>query len=283
MSNHYKEKYIKYKNKYNNLYNEQNGGSNLISESPNFGGVKINLLAKDDAENVHLVNVLDIANGKKAMPFVHPFFLYNYYNNNPKSTLTNKLRLITDLATVRNIRLMRKINKILQIKQKIQFTITKEMESIENSLPELIRQSKNFPEMNTQIYLDESTDQDDINECTNSWNLNQSATPGKAADSIKIFRDFDNNDWLVLISRKNGPGRNQYAYAGGFVDPGETFIAAAAREADEETSVKLSGSINCETRITNIPEKLRLYWDPRAKYPFGMINGATVTHYFCTR
>lgn len=46
-------------------------------------------------------------------------------------------------------------------------------------------------------------------------------------------------DKIVLIERKNPPFG--WALPGGFVDYGESFETAAAREAEEETSLKVQG------------------------------------------
>ena len=268
----------------------------LNSKEPNLGGLKLKLLAKDDADRVHLIKINDISEGRIAMPFVHPYFLWYYYESKKSvlyssvsgkvelkralTKLVSQLDIITTFAKIRNIRLMKKINSIIISNQKIPFSITQEMENLMDNLPELLMKAR-YLDINPSIYLDESTDLDDINECTNSWCLNQVNEAGKASDSIRIITDIDNNDWLVLISRKNGPGRNQYAYAGGFVDPGETFSAAAKREKDEETDEKIEGidtNISHTTTTFIIPENFSQVWDPRAKFVKGMINGATVTH-----
>lgn len=55
---------------------------------------------------------------------------------------------------------------------------------------------------------------------------------------------------IVLILRKNEP--HGYALPGGFVDVGETTIQAAIREAEEETSLK----------ITNV-KQFHTYSDPK--------------------
>lgn len=56
-------------------------------------------------------------------------------------------------------------------------------------------------------------------------------------------------DKIVLIERKNPP--HGWALPGGFVDYGESYENAAVREAEEETSIK----------VTNL-EQFRTYSDP---------------------
>ena len=50
---------------------------------------------------------------------------------------------------------------------------------------------------------------------------------------------FDNEGWLLLIRRKNAPFKGKYALPGGFVEYGESTEAAARRELQEETSLKV--------------------------------------------
>jgi len=93
---------------------------------------------------------------------------------------------------------------------------------------------------------------------------------------------MDGEDWLVLIVRQFGPGRAQLAWAGGFVDKGETFTDAALREKDEETEVSLSGddsSVRFDITTTELKPVRMMDWDPRAKLVEGMEVAAVVTHY----
>jgi len=45
------------------------------------------------------------------------------------------------------------------------------------------------------------------------------------------------NERVLLVRRKNEPNAGMWGFPGGHVDPGETAMAAAARELAEETSV----------------------------------------------
>ena len=184
---------------------------------------------------------------------------------------------------------------------KVPFTITPEMRELyESDVPveECVALG-----VHPGIYLDESSDADDIQECTSSFCWAQMLTgPSNATDSVNILRDLSGEDWVILIERKNGPGKNQYAFPGGFVDIGESHEAAGAREFKEE--VKMSGfhqlmapkkpsagagggggrgaPAPAHTRPddgVHIPAETRLWWDPRARFPHGMRVSATVSYY----
>jgi 8-oxo-dGTP diphosphatase len=62
-------------------------------------------------------------------------------------------------------------------------------------------------------------------------------TPLLAADTIIRMTD-DSDSRIVLIERRNEP--HGWALPGGFVDEDETVAAAAAREAREETGLKVT-------------------------------------------
>lgn len=250
------------------------------SGTPNLGGQRLKLLAKDDAKNVFCIPVDRIASGDVAMPFRHPEFALAYYSSrNP--TLSAKLEIICDFARIRNHRIMRKCNDVIsKHENKKLFEFTSEMNDIDMSLPLLVDKAIKLG-VNPYYYLNEDTDDDDVAQCTNSWCLNQNSEPGKASDNIIIITDLDNVDWLILIERQNGPGRSQAAWAGGFVDKNETFTETALREKNEEVDIKLSSAnkVNYTTTITELPVIVSKDWDPRAKFVEGMENGAIVTHY----
>jgi 8-oxo-dGTP diphosphatase len=52
---------------------------------------------------------------------------------------------------------------------------------------------------------------------------------------------FDTDDNVLLIRRGKSPFQGQWALPGGRLDEGETFLAAAIREAAEETGLDLAG------------------------------------------
>lgn len=241
----------------------------------NLGGRKPNILAKDDAELVHAIRVDDIAIGKYAMPFCHVYFIMDYYRKIGREDYVNKFEVLFDLSRIRNRRIMRKVNAILaQCGEKKLFDL--------DNMPTIdIDRVKTYAKVfgiDTSKYLrDEKDEEDDVTQCTSVWCLDQSSTPGKASDSVQLITDLDDVDWLILITRKNGPGRNDKALAGGFVDPGESFQAAADREKDEETEVELFGTYT--TTVTDLDTVKIMDWDPRAKFPHGINVFARVTHH----
>jgi 8-oxo-dGTP pyrophosphatase MutT (NUDIX family) len=280
-------------------------------KKPNLGGMTLNLVAKDDALFVEVVPVAYIEYGLRAMPFLHPWFAFDYYKNHSgNKELANRLEMIFQLSRIRNHRVMRKVNAIIATregKKQFQFGDMPDIETVIRSALDLgIDPSK---------YLDESTDEDDVQQCSNDWCLNQNTACGKAADNVQIITDLDGIDWLVLIVRQFGPGRAQLAWAGGLVDKGETFKAAALREKDEETEVTLSShgtvksqllmhprdasnldfryesgvhdksaphgttQVNVTTTQTELKPVKMMDWDPRAKFVEGMEVGAMVTHH----
>jgi ADP-ribose pyrophosphatase YjhB (NUDIX family) len=248
--------------------------------NPNLGGKQLKLVAKDDARNVHCFKAKDIASGLIPMPFRHPEFAKLYYKT-INHVMYTKFSLISLFAQIRNHRVMRKCNEVIAKHEgKKLFTFTPEMNELDSRLSELIIQAKDL-EIDPSIYLDESTDADDVEQCTNSWCLNQNTTRGKASDNIIVITDLDDIDWFVLIERQFGPGRAQAAWAGGFVDKDETFTEAAAREKNEEVGMDVSGNNNIKmtTTTTELPVIISNNWDPRAKFVEGMENGAVVTHY----
>ena len=254
---------------------------------PNLGGLELNLVAKDDARFVEVVPVEYIAYGVRAMPFLHPWFVLDYYknyctksadsNSELASELSRRLEVVFQLSRIRNHPIMRKVNEIIATKEgKRQFQIN-EMSNVVSIIVEARELG-----IDPSKYLDETTDEDDVQQCSNDWCMNQNTECGKAADNVQIITDLDGVDWLVLIVRQFGPGRSQLAWAGGLVDKGETFKAAALREKDEETETNITGDakgVSFTTTQTELRPVKMMDWDPRAKFVAGMEVGAMVTHY----
>jgi len=66
------------------------------------------------------------------------------------------------------------------------------------------------------------------------------ARPAVTVDCV-IFGKSSAGMYVLLIQRKNPPYQDYWALPGGFLDPGESPLTAAARELEEETG------------LTNIP------------------------------
>uniref|UniRef100_A0A6C0BTV9 Nudix hydrolase domain-containing protein n=1 Tax=viral metagenome TaxID=1070528 RepID=A0A6C0BTV9_9ZZZZ len=241
----------------------------------NLGGRKPNILAKDDADLVHAIRTDDITNGKYAMPFCHVYFLMEYYRKIGRDDYVKKFEVLFDLSRIRNRRIMRKVNTILDKHEGKKLFDLNKMTPID--IDRVKTYAKVFGIDTSQYLRNEKDEEDDVSQCTSQWCLDQSLTPGKASDSVQLITDLDNVDWLILITRKNGPGRNDKALAGGFVDPGETFVEAADREKNEETEVELFGTYT--TTVTDLDNVMIMDWDPRAKFPHGMNVFARVTHH----
>lgn len=54
-----------------------------------------------------------------------------------------------------------------------------------------------------------------------------------------IFKNIENQIYLLLIKRKNNPFMDYWAIPGGFVDENEDLETAAIRELFEETQIKI--------------------------------------------
>lgn len=68
-------------------------------------------------------------------------------------------------------------------------------------------------------------------------NCNQNIKPRNPFPTVDIIIEI--GDEIVLIERKNPPPG--WAIPGGFVDYGESYETAAAREAREETGIEVTG------------------------------------------
>lgn len=100
-------------------------------------------------------------------------------------------------------------------------------------------------------------------------------TPILVATDIVVFKtvappdsDLDNQELILFIRRKNEPWKGMLALPGGFVDPNERTIEAAARELREETSVAVNYNAATFIGLYDDPDR-----DPRGRV-------ITVAYYF---
>ena len=63
------------------------------------------------------------------------------------------------------------------------------------------------------------------------------ARPVLAALAVLIDHDPDHGPRVLLVQRRNPPDAGLWGFPGGHVEPGETALAAAARELHEETGL----------------------------------------------
>jgi ADP-ribose pyrophosphatase YjhB (NUDIX family) len=62
------------------------------------------------------------------------------------------------------------------------------------------------------------------------------------------------DDGLLLIRRGIEPGKGKWAFPGGFVDLGETWQEAGAREVFEETHLEIDPADICEFQVRSAPD-----------------------------
>ena len=255
----------------------------------NLAGWEVRLTAGDDARKTLTCAIDDIANGSVVMPFLHVYWVLEAMKQvivkcpNTDTIVIERLEVVFLLAQHYNFCLMNQVNKVLA---------THFPGLLQFQLPEKLDEDKLRADA-ARLGIDPSkyfeVSDDDIAQCSpshdpkNSFNRDQLAVPGKAGDSVEIITDFDGRHHLVGIIRANGPGRDRFALAGGFLEEGETFSEAALRERDEETGVSVlrGGStvqLTFDITTTKFPEVEMSLWDPRARFPHGMIVGATLTH-----
>lgn len=75
---------------------------------------------------------------------------------------------------------------------------------------------------------------------------------------------------ILLVKRRNYPGKGLWALPGGFLEPNETLETACLRELDEETKIKVPDAV-LRGHI-----KMREVFDA----PFRSSRGRTITHAF---
>ena len=248
---------------------------------------QLNLQASDDAKAAFIISLEDILTGRETLAFGHSLILEDYYQSVGDTDI--RFNYITKLSMVRNIRLILKVNEKIKknkedgvIGQNIsELHLTEEMHTLYKFRDLLYKESSDLGIDLTQ-YCNEELDLDDVEQCTNGsersrvFNFDQQLSePGKASDNVKILRGLD-GDFLVVIKREFGPGRGCCAFAGGLLEEGETNKECALREGDEEVQMSLKG-LQYKSLTYEMNQLHTYWWDPRARFPYGMINGALVT------
>jgi len=274
-------------------------------ELPNTGSIQLKIAPLDDAAAIRIVRVRDIANGTYAMPFLHVWFALEYYKKCNSAVLPtnliNQLDVVYNLSRLRNHRIMRVVNARIDEANKSRggntgkklvqhFAYDFEDAPDENE----VNAKAGLYGVNLEAYNNEASDKSDIDECSNgstrAENFNfdmQKDVLGAATDNVQIITDLNNEDWLILIVREFGPGKNLLAWAGGFVDPGETHEAAGERELEEEmkqdTDWNSDPNVTVEMYKTIISDPGKLDWDPRANLCKGVTVTANVRHRYLFR
>lgn len=271
------------------------------NEMPATGNIQLKITPRDDAAAIRIVKVSDIANGKYAMPFLHVWFALEYYKKHCQAdelplNLINQLDVVYNLSRLRNHRIMRAVNERIDEANK-----TRGVNTGKKIINKFVYDFSDAPNeeqvkadakkygVKLDAYYNEESDKSDIDECSNgnpraeSFNFeNQRDGPGAATDNVQIITDLNNEDWLILIVREFGPGKNLLAWAGGFVDPGETHEAAGNRELEEEmkqdTDWNSDPNVTVEMYKTIITDPGKLDWDPRANLWKGVKVTANVRH-----
>lgn len=250
------------------------------------------LQAQDDAKEIKILPIREILNGTYQMAFTHVYFVLeslkkiNSFSENPELKLfIEQSELILNCSIYRNTKIIFNVNALFSHinstynKSLKMLTITEQMNQILN-FPERLIQRAFELNVNINGYL--QLDKADVISCSNEFCQNQKLDgPGMASDNLIIFRDFYGELYLITIVRKFGPGQNNVALAGGFCDPNETHEQTAERECNEEIG-GIKELFNLKFKNIDkwiIPEHFSYYWDPRGKFPYGMIVGASVKYF----
>jgi hypothetical protein len=240
------------------------------------------LEARDDAVSVGLVDIEDILSGRVLMAFTHVQFLLDMFKYFEElNTLALRAELVLQCSIYRNVMIINGVNDIFHkinttriTKNLILKKVTPEMEHIYNNL-DLLKERGEMLNVDITGYTThtESIDKD-IEDCSNSWNQEQINSQGKAVDCVILIKDIDDTLFLLSIVRGFGPGKDNIAFPGGFVDATDRNLKESAiRELEEETGLS-NLNIDKTTKISmDLPTHESHSWDPRGKFPLGMIVG----------
>jgi hypothetical protein len=264
--------------------------------------------AGDDAKKVNLWSVSDVLTGKHKLAFAHVYLLVKFFEQFPSEDVNiDVLHHALLLTKYYNINLLLSVNERIAdlIKDNIipdtvkYMPISSEMMDIYNhvttNLDEILEVSTQL-NFDPTLYLRPPVT-DDIEQCTDGnfrvtgndrtlkfCLLSQMSEPNSASDNVKIFKGTDGY-YMVVIVREFGPGREDLAFAGGFLEKNETFKQASLREAEEEAKMTIGelGNITYTKQSHDIEPIFSNWWDPRAKFPAGMINSAHLEFYDFTQ
>lgn len=247
------------------------------------------LSGKDDALRAELINIKEILNGTRKMAFGHPSFLLQAFLILGKLEIIYTIECIVALAKYRNCRIIQACNSLItelnekgwqdkngNIVRLIPCEFTSDMVEIINNYDVLQEWAERLGIKSSGYLTGDITS--DIESCMhNEFCLHQKLDGiNSASDRVTIVEDLDGELYLLSIERAFGPGKNDVAFPGGFVELQENFLQAAMREGSEEVGgIKV---FEDEERFTRTICELQIveskWWDPRAKfYPWGMRNG----------
>jgi len=252
------------------------------------------LFGKDDAMRAELINIKEILNGTKKMAFGHPFFLLQAFIILGKLELITTAECIVALAKYRNCRIIQACNSLIaelnergwhdkngNIVHLIPCEFTSDMmEAIHNY--DVLQECAEKLGIKSSNYLTGDISSD-IESCMhNDFCLHQKLDGiNSASDRVTIVEDFDGELYLLSVERAFGPGKNDIAFPGGFVELQENFLQAAIREGNEEVEgITVFEDKECfERTIYELQIVESKWWDPRAKfYPYGMRNGGLLEY-----
>lgn len=241
------------------------------------------LEARDDAVSVCLVDIEDILSGKVMMAFTHVQFLLDIFEHFKElNSLSLRAELILRCSIYRNVMIINGVNDVFRAvnttdttKNLILKEMTPEMEHIYDNL-DLLKERGELLNVDVTGYTTHSESIDkDIEDCSNSWNQDQNIdVQGKASDCVLLIKDIDGTLFLLSIVRGFGPGKNNVAFPGGFVDTTDGSLKESAiRELEEETGLSNLDINNTTKKSMDLPIHETHSWDPRGKFPLGMSVG----------